>query len=426
MSHGSTVTINLDEVVNAGPVKVGAKMSALFWAGIAIGILTFSYGILFETPERLWSVYFVNLVFFLGLALGSVVLSAIFQIVRAKWSAPVSRIAEAPVSFLPWAYVLWAVTYFGKDYLYPWATKPAAGKEWWMQPNFVYVRFAVLLAILFLFMYRFVRLSLRADIGYLREKSANKTQWAGLHFDSLVKGWKGSDAETAKIQPCRSRMAPLLIILYGVIYSLFVFEMYMSMDPTWYANMFGVFNFAGNVYMGWACLAVTVTYLISCNKEYAKCVHPDQFWDLGKMTFAFCMIWGYTFWSTFLPQWYGNMPEETQWMILRTREFPWKGLAWCVFPACFIIPFITLLSRDLKKTPRYYIRVCLLIMTGIWFEKYVVTIPNFSPHEIPFNFLEVGMFFGFLGAYGLSVKGFLEKYPFIQVSHPATRGSQKW
>jgi hypothetical protein len=426
MSHGPIVTIDINEVLQSEPVKIGSKLSLFIWVCIGLGVLTFGLGIIYDNPQHLWASYFVNLLFFMGLACGQVVLTAIFQIVRAKWSAPLSRVAESAVSFLPWAFILWAATYFGKEHLYPWATAPAAGKEWWMQPNFVYARFFVLLGILFLVMNKFVRMSLRGDIGMLREKATNKSLWSGLHFDSLVKGWKGTHEEVYSIQPNRSRLAPVIIMLYIVIYSLFVFEMYMSMDKIWYANMFGAFNFVGNIYMGWAVLAITVTYLCYTNKNYNKCVNVDQFWDLGKMTFAFCMLWGYTFWSTFLPQWYGNLPEETQWLILRTREFPWKGLAWFIFPACFIIPFITILSRDLKKTPYLYIRICFLILVGTWFEKYLIVMPQFSPKEIPFSCVEVGLFLGFLGAYLLSVKTFLEKYPYVQVSHPATRGSVKW
>lgn len=144
------------------------------------------------------------------------------------------------------------------------------------------------------------------------------------------------------------------------------------------------------------------------------------------MTTAFCMLWGYMFWDQFLPQWYGNLPEETQWLILRTREFPWKGLSWVVFPMGFIIPFILLLGRELKRTPKYLARVGVIIFCAVWLEKYVVIMPQVSPDKIPFGCLEIGMFLGFLGAYGLSVIGFLGKYPFIQVSHPATAGKTNW
>ncbi len=425
MSHAHIEKLDVHALLDVEPIKVDARSTTCLWYLVGLGVLTFCLGLIYD-PTHLWGAYYVCLTFFMGLAVGSVVLTAIFQIVRARWSAPISRIAEANVAFLPWVYLLWAATYFGKEHLFPWATQPMPGKELWMQPNFVYCRFAVLLALLFLLLWKFVKLSLRGDVGVLREFSKRKELWVAPCYVQLSKDWEGSDEEIAKIQPKRSRMAPVVVILYGVIYSLFVFEMLMTTDPIWYANMFGGFEFVGNIYLAWAVLGLTVTYYISKNADYEKVVTTQQFWDMGKMTFAFCMLWGYMFFAQFLPQWYGNLPEETQWMILRTKEFPWKGVSWVVFSMAFIMPFILLLSRDLKKTPKYFCIVCSIICLGLFGEKYVIIMPQLSPHHFPIGLTELGLFCGFLGAYLLATRDFVAKFPFVQLSHPASVGKTDW
>jgi hypothetical protein len=220
--------------------------------------------------------------------------------------------------------------------------------------------------------------------------------------------------------------APVVVICYMIVVSLFAFEMIMGQNPVWFSNLFGAFVFVSQIYIAWAGLALMTMFFAKRNPAFGAQIHTQQFWDLGKLNFGFCMLWGYMFWSQFLPQWYGNLPEETQWLILRTREFPWKGLAWIVFPMAFIIPFITLLSRDIKKTPRTYAIVCLTLMTGVWLDRYLIIMPEVSPHHIPFGITEIGIFVGFLGAYLLCVRTFLSKYPFIQVSHPLTHGSRDW
>ncbi len=424
--HGPAVTIDIEQVLEAEPIRPHSTLTGLMWVFVLIGMVTFTIGLRVAQPAHVWAVYYVNLVFFMGLSCGAVIFTAILQIVRAKWSAPVSRIAEAAVAFLPWAYLLFLGSYLGKEYLFPWARAPMPGREWWMQANFVYARFAVLLAFLFFMMNRFVKMSLRADVGFCREKAKNKERWSGACYTALTENWQGSDAEVAAIQPKRSWNAPLLIALYAAIYSLFAFEMVMAMDTVWYANMFGGFTIIGNIYMGLAVLGLSVVYLVRTNSDFAKVVTTAQLWDMGKLTFAFCMLWGYMFWAQFLPQWYGNLPEETQWMILRTREFPWKGWGWFVFPMCFILPFILLLSRDLKKTPRYFASVCALIFFGMWMEKYLIIMPQFSPTAIPFSCSEIGIFLGFLGVYVLAVTKFLSKYPFVQISHPTMVGKTTW
>ena len=426
MSHIDVAKIELDQIVNVEPLKTDASFKRMMYFCVAVGVFTMSYGLYVGDPYHVWAAYYTNLIFWMGLAAGSCVIPAIFQIVRAAWSPPVRRLAEANLAFLPYAFLLFLVTYFGREYIFPWAREPMPGREWWMQADFVYLRFTVLLGLLFLLMYRYIRMSLRGDIGLLKERAADKDKWSGWPYDAMVMGWGGAASEVKVIQPKLSWNAPVLIIAYAVIYSLFAFEMIMAMDTIWYSNMFGGFIFIGNIYLGWAVLCMSVTYYTSTNSQYAKVIRGQQFWDLGKLTFGFCILWAYLFFSQFLPQWYGNLPEETQWLILRTREYPWKGLGWAVLGMSFILPFILLLSRDIKKTPIILSTVCLIIFIGMWLERYILVMPQISPDFIPFSAVELGIFFGFLGAYVLSISNFLSKYPFLPLSHPLTYGETDW
>lgn len=427
MSHGHALHIDLDAAMAAEPIQPAARVRRLLWGCVLVGVLTMFLGWIRFNPSHLWGAYYVNVMMWMGVALGSVMTAAIFQIVRAQWSPPIRRIAEANVYFLPVAFVLVMFSYFGKEHLFPWANAPMPGREWWMQPDCVYLRFAVLLGLLFWLSIRYVKLSLRSDIGMLREKGQVE-RYKGWFYKGLIKNWKGTDEEVLSIQRKLSCSGPVLIIAYVIIYSLFSFEMVMSMDTIWFSNMFGGFFFVGNIYMGWAMTAMLVVYFSDFNSDYAKTVSKYQLWDLGKLTFGFCMLWGYLFFSQYLPQWYGNLPEETAWLLTRTRG-EWRGISYVVFSLCFVIPFIMLLSEDVKKNGKTFASIGLLILIGMWLEKYVIIMPQFFPDFVPLlhgGILEVGIFFGFLGAYGLCIQSFMSHFPFIPVSHPMTKGSIDW
>ena len=47
---------------------------------------------------------------------------------------------------------------------------------------------------------------------------------------------------------------------------------------------------------------------------------PDLRHDLGKLLFAFIVVWTYLLWALFLPTWYGNIPEESAFLLRR-----WHG-----------------------------------------------------------------------------------------------------
>jgi hypothetical protein len=426
MSHVDVVPVNIDKVIEAGPIEVSGSTKTKLWIMVMIGVVVFSAGLLFGDAGETWGAFYVNAVWFQGLALGGVMTTVIMQIVRAKWGAPVRRLAEANVAYLPVAFVAFLTTYFGREYLFYWGRNPMPGREFWMAPGFVYLRFSVLFFVLFFVMTRFVFMSLRGDVGLAHDRAKDKTKWERPIHRYLLGGWKGAEREVLPLQRKMSVNAPVVAMCYIVVVSLFAFEMIMGMNPSWTSNLFGAFIFVSQIYIGWAGLALMTMYFAKKNKAFGDQIHTQQFWDMGKLNFGFCMLWGYMFWSQFLTQWYGNLPEETQWLILRTREFPWKGFAWIVFPMAFIIPFITLLSRDLKKTPKTYAVVCLTLMTGVWLDRYLIIMPEVSPHHIPFGITEIGIFVGFLGAYLLCIRTFLSKYPFIQVSHPLTHGSRDW
>ncbi len=424
--HTDPLNIDVNEVINAEPLYISSSLTRLMWIFVLIGIGACTFGLSSYPQDLFWGIFFTNFVFWMGLSIGGVILTVIFQIVRARWSPPVRRIAEANVAFFPFAFSCFCLTYFGREYLFGWARGPMPGREWWMQPDFVYIRIGVLLAILMLALKWFVYKSLRSDVGLLREKAANKALWSGWPFYYIAKNWKGSEKETLEIQRSLSCKAPIIIMLYGVIYSLFAFEMVMGMDNIWYSNMFGGFLFVGNLFIAWAMLAITVTLMRRLDPVYSPMVGNQQYWDLGKLCFGFSMLWAYLFFSQFLPMWYGNVPEETAWIITRLREYPWKGYAWITFTMCFIIPFITLLSRDVKRTPVALSFICCIILVGVWLEKYMIIMPQISPKVVPLGLMEAFTFIGFLGVYALSVIGFLRKYPMVPLSHPLTRGSADW
>ncbi len=73
--------------------------------------------------------------------------------------------------------------------------------------------------------------------------------------------------------------------------------------------------------------------------------------DLGKMMFAFVMIWAYVNFSQYLIVWSGNLPEEIHWYLARFRG-GWGALGLAILLFHFVLPFLLLLSREANRNPR--------------------------------------------------------------------------
>jgi hypothetical protein len=55
---------------------------------------------------------------------------------------------------------------------------------------------------------------------------------------------------------------------------------------------------------------------------------PLHFHPLGKLLFGFDMLVIGLVWSQYIVIWYGNITEETQYVILRAQVLPWALFSW--------------------------------------------------------------------------------------------------
>ncbi len=66
--------------------------------------------------------------------------------------------------------------------------------------------------------------------------------------------------------------------------------------------------------------------------------------DVAKIMFGFTIFWAYIGFSQYFLIWYGNMPEETQFYLLR-RNGSWYEVSIWLPILYFVVPFFLLLPR---------------------------------------------------------------------------------
>ena len=93
------------------------------------------------------------------------------------------------------------------------------------------------------------------------------------------------------------------------------------------------------------------------------------------------MLWAYFAFSQFLIIWSGNLPEEMPWYLKRiTRRLAVLAIGLSLFH--FFLPFLVLLSRNLKRNPRRLIIVALLMLFMRFVDLYWLIAPAFSPGQV--------------------------------------------
>jgi hypothetical protein len=376
----------------------------LFCALSAAGALVFVAVAAAGNPARAWQAYLLNFLFFSAIAQGAVLFSALMHTVKAKWSGPLADVAESFAAFFPVSLVLFVILFLGQQHVFPWLHEDLHGKEVWLNVPFMFGRDLLGLCLLyglglaFLYHRLYFTLSNRGASGPVASR--------------LLARWKANPPDEARMADRMTVFGILYLLAFALVLSLVGYDLVMAADPHWYSTLFGAYTFVKAVYIGFGGLIV-LSALLHLSDRNGYFVRENQFHDIGKLFFAFCLVWADFFYAQFVVIWYGNIPEETAYIIERTMAAPWNVLAWTVFFGCFVAPFLILINRRIKTMPKAMAVICLAVMAGIWLEHYLLLGPAFHHHvdHLPLGWVEAAVAVGFFGLLAAAVTSYFTQFP---------------
>ncbi len=409
--------------------RVNDQLQKLLLGFVVIGIVGFVVGLIGNRSYLAWQALLVNTMFFGGIALGGLVFSVIFTITNAKWGRPIKRLAEALSAFMPIGALLLLLLFFGADHFFEWMDhdKVIHTKEGWLNFPFFIIRNVVLLGLFGAAAGYYLKTVIRPDIGLAVKLSGFGNPFA----DRFIKNYGSQEEEEARAEKRTRTLAPLLALLFFLLCTLLAFDWMMSIDQEWFSTMFGAQYAIANL-IGAAAALLIISGIARKNFQLDEYITIDRYHDLAKLTFAFCALWTYLVFSQVLVIWYGNLPEETPYLILRMQSVEWGWMFWVLFFLMFFIPFFGLMSRTACNSIWFSRLIAVDVLVGVWLEKYFLIVPSiqennaraglidasrglpgFSP-----NFYDVSITLGVFGIFLLSYFWFLQRVPAVPISDP--------
>ena len=375
--------------VNWGTLK------ALSLVLFLIGAAAFLYQLFGGDAKRAWSAYLTNYVYWTGLAFGTFLLSPVLVLTNATWGRPVKRLSESVAFFLPVSFILLWPLFFGRANAFWWVLHPEEQKAPWLNTPFFFTREGIGLLALAVTAVLITYHSVKSDMEYME-----------------------GGASAPECQSTQYTLSAVYVILYAFILTLVAFDMMMSLNPEWFSTLFGAYYFVVSFYAGLAFLAILSTFAVK-KMGMGRAIEQKQFHDIGKLLFAFCVVGLDFFYVQFLVIWYGNLPDETRYLIWRVIYDPWAALAWTVLIVLFLVPFIVLVFRKIKLEPVRLTMISIWILIGVWLEKFLLVTPSIvKSKSLPLGIFEVLITIGWLGLFAFCVCSFLQKYPVLAVSDP--------
>jgi hypothetical protein len=194
---------------------------------------------------------------------------------------------------------------------------------------------------------------------------------------SLLNKWsRQQDEGNVGVNIRLQRLSGAGLVFYALAVTFAGVDWVMSLNPHWYSTIFGFLMIGGQ---GLAALAFTilVSAFLFRRNPMADLLKPSHFHDLGKLMFAFVMLWAYFNFSQFMLTYAANLIEEVPYMITRTNH-GWQYLALFLVIFHFAVPWLLLLSRDLKRNPGRLVVVAVWMLFVRFADLYMMVSPEFD------------------------------------------------
>jgi hypothetical protein len=327
--------------------------------------------------DQFFRSYLVGYVFWTGIAVGCLGLLMLQHLITGSWGLVIRRVLEAGTRTLPLMLLLFLpIAIFGLQHLYAWTHINEVTEK---GLHDILVKKAPYLNVTF-FLIR--------TAGYF-------AIWGGMMY--LLNRWSAEQDRTAERQYTRKMnvLSGPGIILFVLTVTFASVDWVMSLNPEWFSTIYGLLYVAGWNLSAFSLVIAVMVYL-STRPPLEGIVRAPHFHDLGKLLLAFVMLWAYFAFSQYLIIWSGNIPEETKWYLSRLRGgWGWVGVGLVVLH--FLLPFVLLLSRDLKRNARRLAAIAGLIFLMRLIDAFWLIEPEFNQRHFRFSWMDLAAPIGFGG-----------------------------
>jgi hypothetical protein len=331
-----------------------------------------------------WYSYLMAFAYWAGIAFASVILLMMLHATHARWVTVLRRPIEAMSSSIGIFLLLFIPLAIGLKHVYVWVDPPQslgrealkliAGKKAYLNTGAFIGRTVFYFVLAIVISSRLASLSRKQDTSsdpMLLQKQRNLAA-GGLPF-------------------------------IGLAMTFAAFDWLMSLNPTWFSTVFGVYYFAGSLVSALSLLAI-ITKMGRARNVFGGNMNDEHTHNIGKLMLAFTCFWTYIAFSQLMLIWIAGLPDETPFYITRFNP-GWRWIGVLLIVGHFFIPFGALLSRSLKRNPKQLAIVAGWILFIHLVDIFWLVMPSRDPEGIAFRWTDFTAFFG-VGlvaiAYGVS------------------------
>jgi hypothetical protein len=385
------------------------RVQTLGFAAAALGIALLVFGY-FLNPTAFFESYVFGYYVAMTIPIGSLGFLMLQHLTGGAWGVTVRRMLEAGAAtlpimgllFIPIALAFWPETYSSVGLahpLYEWANPEVVtlgGSEYdpliahktpWLSPLWVTGRMVIYFVI-----------------------------WSALAFTLRAMSRRQDQHADSKLVDTMRAVSGIGIALFVVTVTFFSFDVAMSLDPHWFSTIYGAHYMVSS---GLLTLSFLVLMLgrVSTTSIMKENVPLKPIHDLGKLMFAFTVLWTYMSYGQLVIIWSGDVAEFTPWYVHRTQH-GWLEISLSLMVFAFFIPFFALLFRGNKRNLRTLSTVAVLVIVMRIVDFAWIILPEFRTHLWDIGLTDIAAPIGLLGIVIALFAANVQQAPLLPLNDP--------
>jgi hypothetical protein len=308
--------------------------------------------------------WYAATLFWSAIPLGALALLLLHQLTAGRWGWYIRPLLLAAIATLPLMLLAYLPLLLSMELLFPW-TQPVAQLPDVVQKKLAYLNIPFF--IIRSLAYFAIWLALATAAGAWRHDGG--TQSSGLAAGGLI--------------------------LYGLSITFFGVDWVQSLDPEFYSSTIG-YRMATGQFV--AILAFAIAAAAALGLRWGERQPP---WlDLGNLLLAAVMLWIYIVLMKYVVIWSGDVVNEIRWYLHREQGV-WYWLTLLLVLLHFCLPFVALLFRPVKLSPRWLGLLAAVLLAAHALDVSWLVLPSFPNRPAYAGLLDVLVLIG-LGGFWLA------------------------
>jgi Ni/Fe-hydrogenase subunit HybB-like protein len=325
-----------------------------------------------------WGLAIAEYVWWIALASGGTIVSALFFLTRSPWRSATNRIAESMLlSAAPCAGVM-PIMHLGRPglfyWLFPYPTVMGVWPQvrsplWW---DFICLLCYILMSIMYYYA------GILPDLATVRDLA--RTRFKQIFYGVAALGWRGSSAQWQNQRVVYAIMSAIMAPMVISVHSVVGLDFAGGLTPGWHDTQFPPYFFFGAVISGTAVI-IMLTILVRWGYRLHDVLTEYHFNAMAKVMLVGSVMLAYAYvWEAFGPFYGSDVAEKTEFF---QRAFGFAAPAfWSEKILTVVVPQL-LWFPVVRRNQFLLLVIAGGIIVGMWQERFVFTTSSLEHDYMP-------------------------------------------